>query len=86
MAKKRVLKKSTKKSIGTFVLGLVVVAVLLTLIVPFTTLPADAPKWWTNVHNFFTDVRTNIIDYASFVAILLAVGYGSLFVYRKVLK
>ncbi|MDY0209853.1 MAG: hypothetical protein RBQ91_00405 [Acholeplasma sp.] len=86
MAKKRVLKKSTKKSIWKVVFLVVVVAALMLAIVPFTTLSATAPSWWKEIHNFFTDVRTNILDYASFLAIVLGLIFGSYFVYNKVLK
>lgn len=86
MAKKRVLKKSTEKSIYKVVLVLVFAAALMTVIVPFTTLSATAPSWWKEIHNFFTDVRANIVDYASFLAIVLGLVFGSIFVSKKVLK
>lgn len=82
MAKKG-LKKSDYSTLVKLLFWILFLLIIGVVVVPFTPLFAGAPAWWVTTHGFFVDVRTNIVEYASFLGLMLGLLGVAVFLFKK---
>lgn len=82
MAKKG-LKKSDYSTLVKLLFWILFLLIVGVVVVPFTPLVAGAPAWWVTTHGLFVDVRTNIVAYASFLAIMLGLLAVAVYLFKK---
>jgi len=83
LAKKNGLKKSDYSTLVKLLFWILFLMIVCVVVVPFTPLIAGAPAWWVTTHGFFVDVRTNIVAYASFLAIMLGLLGVAVYLFKK---
>lgn len=80
---KKVSKKSNKLMLLKIAFWALMALVLGTVVIPFTPLAANAPALWVDIHTFFVDVRANIVDYATFFGIAIAISFVLVYLFKK---
>lgn len=83
MAKKKGLKASNYALLMKVLFWLLLLLIVGVVTVPFTPLVAGAPAWWVTTHGFFVDVRTNIVTYAAFFALMLGALFVGIYYFKK---
>lgn len=80
---KKLIKKSTQRGLFKAVAFGTAAVVVAAVIIPATKLSAKAPKLWVDIHGFFTDVKTSVVEDAPFIALAIAIVFGVMYFYRK---
>lgn len=78
------MKKSTKNSIKKWIFILLLIFAALVMVIPAITLNADSPKLLIDFVDFFTKIKTNVIDNVTLYLLLVVAGsLGYYFLFYK---